>query len=263
MIMRDGDLYVEIHEGDGPYLLLVHGILSGRSQWRPNLAALATVSRPVVVELRGHGRSPSPEDPSLYHPEAYVRAFETIREEIGADRWLVCGQSFGAALTLRYALDHPGRVIAQAFTNSTSALADPEWVRRTRETAPAMADAVEEGGLAAIERMPMHPRHATRIPEDSHRALLEDAARLDPAGVARTLRHAVAESSVLARIGENRVPTLLVCGDRERRFAVHRELAERSMPHLEVVRTGGGHAVNLETPEEFDRAVVDFFERET
>jgi pimeloyl-ACP methyl ester carboxylesterase len=70
------ELHCDVHEGDGPFLLLVHG--------------------------------------SLYHPDAYVAAFETLRERLGASRWLVCGQSLGATLTLRYALDHPERVRATA-----------------------------------------------------------------------------------------------------------------------------------------------------
>lgn len=254
-------LYREAHRGDGPFLLLVHGILSGRSLWEPNLPALRRVSRPVVVELWGHGRSPSPEDPARYHPDAYVRAFEELRGELGIERWLVCGQSFGAALTLRYALDHPERVIAQVFTNSASALGDEDWVARIRAAAPALAEQVERDGRAALERMPMHPRNARRMPAECREALLADAALLDPEGVARTLRHGVPESSVRARLNENRVPTLLVCGERERRFQPLRQVAERQMPKLEVVGADGGHAVNLEAAATFDGAVTGFLRR--
>ena len=126
--MGEYRLHREVHPGNGPFLLLVHGILSGRSLWKPNLAALSAVSHPVVVELWGHGGSPSPDEGACYRPEAYVRAFDELRAELGAERWLVCGQSFGAALTLRYALDHPERVVAQVFTNSASALGDGDWV---------------------------------------------------------------------------------------------------------------------------------------
>lgn len=254
-------IHREIHRGDGPFLLLVHGMLSGRSLWAPNLAALARVSRPVVVELWGHGRSPSPEDPAPYHPDGYVRAFEQLRAEVGAERWLVCGQSFGAALTLRYALDCPGRVIAHVFTNSASALADDEWVARMRSASPALAEQIERGGRAALEHLPMHPRHARRIPAEYRDALLADAALLDPAAIARTLRHGVPESSMRGRLGENRVPTLLVCGEHERRFQPLREVAAREMPGLEVVRADGGHAVNLEAAATFDHAVTEFVRR--
>ncbi|PON15417.1 hypothetical protein C2W62_23895 [Candidatus Entotheonella serta] len=62
--------HYDIHDGTGPYLLMVHGFLSSRSQWKLNLDALCQVSRPVVVELWGHGRSPSPDDPHCYHSDA-------------------------------------------------------------------------------------------------------------------------------------------------------------------------------------------------
>jgi 2-succinyl-6-hydroxy-2,4-cyclohexadiene-1-carboxylate synthase len=254
-------LHREVHPGDGPYLLLVHGMLAGRSLWGPNLPALRRVARPVVVELWGHGRSPSPEDPERYRPEAYVEAFDQIREELGAERWLVCGQSYGAALTLRYALDHPERVIAQAFTNSTSALGDAAWAARMRDEVEAMAAAVERGGREAIEALPIHPLRARRIPPETHAGLLEDAARLDPAGIARSFRFGIPGASVRDRVGENRVPTLLVCGERESVFRPHREHVERAMPVLEVRALDAGHAVNLEAASEFDEAVTGFFSK--
>jgi pimeloyl-ACP methyl ester carboxylesterase len=254
-------LHREVHPGNGPFLLLVHGILSGRSLWKPNLAALSAVSHPVVVELWGHGGSPSPDEGACYRPEAYVRAFDELRAELGAERWLVCGQSFGAALTLRYALDHPERVVAQVFTNSASALGDGDWVARMRTVVPALADEIERGGSAAIERMPIHPRHARRIPAEYREAVLADATRVSPRGLAHTMRYGVPESSVRTRLGENHVPTLLVCGERESAFRPLREAAEREMPRLEVVGVDAGHAVNLEAAETFGRAVTDFFRR--
>jgi pimeloyl-ACP methyl ester carboxylesterase len=238
-------------------------MLSGRALWSPNLAALACVSRPVVVELWGHGRSPSPREAGFYTPQALVAAFDEIRAELGADRWLLCGQSFGAALTLRYALDHPGRVIAQVFTNSTSALADSEWAARTRAIAPALAETIEREGRPALERMPIHPHHARSLPASLREAVLEDTALLDPRGVARTFRYAVPESSVRERVDENRVPTLLVCGERERRFQPLRKFAEQRIPLLEVAAVDAGHAVNLEAPEAFDAAVTEFVRRAT
>ena len=60
-------LYYDVHDGTGPYVLLVHGFLSSRAQWRPNLAALASVMRPVVVEL------PSTLNPPAIVDEAFTK----------------------------------------------------------------------------------------------------------------------------------------------------------------------------------------------
>src|SRR5262249_31552496 len=153
-------LYYDVHAGTGPYVLLVHGFLSSRAQWRLNVAALAGVMRPVVVELWGHGRSPAPADPASYYPEAYITALDQIRVQLGVERWFLCGQSFGAALTLRYALTYPDRVMAQVFTNSSAALADAEWIQARRASALQQADEIEQDGHAALARLRMHPIHA-------------------------------------------------------------------------------------------------------
>lgn len=253
--------HYDVHEGTGPYLLMVHGFLSSRAQWQPNLDALRQVSRPVVVELWGHGRSPSPDDAARYHPDAYVAFFDALRQRLGADRWMVCGQSLGAALTLRYAFTHLRQVIAQVFTNSNAGLADPEWLATRRQSAWKQADEIDQEGRAAVERIPVHPRHAKRLPADVHRILLADTAIHTPKGIARTLRYTTSESPVRDWVGDNQVPTLLVCGERERRFASKREFVEGAMPHLKVVGAPGGHAVNIESADEFNTAVVAFIQQ--
>jgi 2-succinyl-6-hydroxy-2,4-cyclohexadiene-1-carboxylate synthase len=255
--------HYEVLDGNGPYLMLLHGMLSSKAQWLLNVGALSAHCRPVLVELLGHGRSPSPEDITAYHPDSYVRAFEAIREKLGAERWFVCGQSFGASLTLRYALEHPDRVIAQVFTNSSSALADADTVALYRENAEARASGVEEGGHDFIAEMPIHPSRARRLPAEARDALVRDADLLNPLGLARTFRHSSPFVSVRQRIDGNTVPTLLVVGERERRFDNNRQHAESHMPHLSVVGADAGHAVNIEAADVFNDAVADFFARHT
>jgi pimeloyl-ACP methyl ester carboxylesterase len=256
-------LHYDVRDGAGPYVLLVHGFLSSRAQWLPNLDALSAIARPVVVELWGHGRSPSPPDALAYTPEAYGRQFEAIREELSAARWLVIGQSLGAAITLRYALDYPDRVIAQAFTNSTSALADENWEPMVRAAMVAQADRLRANGRQTIAEHPLNPARSSRLPADVRAAFESDSLLHDPEGLAMTGLHTIPTSSVRSRIHELTVPTLLVAGDRESRFEPHRSYAEERMPALEVVRLDGGHAVNIDSAEEFNAAVTAFFRKHT
>lgn len=251
-------LHYDVHAGTGPYVLMVHGFLSSRAQWRPNLAALASVMRPVVVELWGHGRSPAPVDPACYHPEAYIAALDQIRERLGVERWFLCGQSFGAALTMRYALTHPDRVIAQVFTNSSAALADAEWINARRASGLQQAEEIERDGHAALARLRVHPVHARRLPPDVQAELVADAQLHTPSGIANTLRYATPNVPVRERVKDLRVPTLLVCGERETRFAPLRIFAEHTIPGLQVVGANAGHAVNIQAAEVFNAAVVDF-----
>lgn len=251
------ELHCDVHGGTGPYLLLVHGFLSGRSQWIPNLPALRHVARPVVIEMWGHGRSPSPERPSDYEPEGYLEAFERIREHLGAERWWICGQSLGATLTLRYALTRPDRILGHVFTNTNSGLSDAEWTANRRKQGEEMGARMARG-LESIEDIEAHPRHARRLPADVRTALLEDAELHDRRGIAGTMRYTNADTLIRERLASNRVPTLLVSGERESRFLPLREFVEVNMPNLTVARTEGGHSPNIDAHEAWNHAVVDF-----
>lgn len=254
-------LHHDVHEeGNGPYCLLVHGFLSSRAQWRPNLEALEEVCKPVMVELWGHGRSPTPRDPASYRVEHYVAMFDGIRRALGAPRWFICGQSFGAGLTLRYSLLHPQAVIAQMFTNTTAALSLPgELARAVRMQTH--AEQIESAGLEAVRRLPFHPRFAKRFPHEVHREMLADADRIDPVAVASALRLTSPFLSVAASFGETRVPTLLVNGMRETRFQPMRGRAKNLLPALEIVDLEGGHSVNIEAAQEFNAAAAGFLSR--
>lgn len=254
-------LHYEVHGTAGPFTLLVHGFLSSRAQWLPNLSSLSDFCRPVVVELLGHGRSPTPDDPALYTPQHYVEEFERVRLALGCERWLLCGQSLGAALTLRYALDHPERVIAHVFTNSNSALAEDDWTERVRPAMEAQARGLQAEGRRLLDQHPFNPARARRLPREAQEALTADYALHTLQGIAYTGLYTVPDSSARGRVGQNAVPTLLVVGEREERFRAHRDFAERTMPRLEVVGLNAGHAVNLEAPEGFNAAVATFFAR--
>jgi len=253
-------LHYDVHGSGGPHLLLVHGMLSSRAQWLANVPALSSFCRPVIVELLGHGRSPSPDDPDLYMPQAYVTHFERLREFLGIDRWLICGQSLGAALTLRYALDHPGRMIAHVFTNSMSALAEPGWRTAVIPLMQAASERLARDGGKAIDNHPLNPGRASRLPAAVRDALVEDARLHDPRGIALTGLHSVPDSPVRERVAANTVPSLLVVGEREKRFREFRIFAERHMPLLSVVGLDAGHAVNAEAAAAFNREVQAFLE---
>lgn len=241
----------------GPFMFFVHGMLSSHRQWTPNLPALAGLVRPVLFDLWGHGDAPCPTADAAYTVEALIGEFERARAELGAERVLLCGQSLGAALTLRYSILHPERVIAQVFTNSRSALLAPEALISPGDRA-ARAETIERAGPAALARLPFHPRHARRIAPELREAMVAVADATDPRAVARLTRIAGPRLSVLGDLHRIACPTLLVNGRSERVFQPLRDVAERRIRGIRIADIAGGHAVNLENPEGFNAAVTAF-----
>lgn len=250
-------VYYEVHGNQGPYLLMVHGIMSSRAQWIPNVEALAAFCRPVIVELLGHGRSPSPEDPACYTPDNYVLEFERIRHQLGVERWFLCGQSLGASLTLRYGLYHPEHTIAQIFTNSRSALSDnpPEDMMKM------LAKRLEEEGSSVLDNFPLHPSKSRHLKPEIKDALVEDVNLINVQGFSRMMMYMVTKCSVRTIIDKNHIPTLLIVGRFDKQFESLLEFAETTIPQLEVLVLDGGHAVNIDAPEEFNRATEEYISR--
>lgn len=256
-------LHWEAHPGNGPCLLLVHGFLMSRAQWLLNLESLASVCRPVVVELWGHGRSPAPVDEAAYAPDALVEQLDGIRRELGAAQWLLCGYSLGAGLTLRYALDRPAQTLAHVFTNSTSALADVEQQAAWKEQGLASRDRFITEGITAIDRIAVHPRHARHLPESVKTPLLADAAQHTPLGIANVMAYTTPHISVRQRIHLNTRPALLIQGRRETRFDPFAQFATAHMPGLNSIGLDTGHGVNMEDADGFNRALSNFIRQQS
>ena len=50
-------------DGDGPTLVLVHGVLMDHRMWAPQVAAFASHYRVCCIDMLGHGRAPYPDGP--------------------------------------------------------------------------------------------------------------------------------------------------------------------------------------------------------
>ena len=256
--MSQQRLNYHVHPGSGPYLGLLHGFLSSAKQWQLNLEALSEVCTPVTIELWGHGDSPTPDNPEAYTPQAYIQELEHIRQALGADKWLLCGYSLGAGITVRYTHQHPERVIAHGFTNSSSGFASAEVLANWQRDLPATASKILAKGQQAIERIAVHPKYAKRLPTEIYDALVEDAKKLTPIAVANTLLHTNILVSTRDIVGTNPRPALFTFGHHEKRFSSTKDWIVENMQHLHIAELEAGHAVNMEDVSGFNHAWQEF-----
>jgi pimeloyl-ACP methyl ester carboxylesterase len=126
-----------------------------------------------------------------------------------------------------------------------------------------LAQMLLDQGPEGIKKISVHPVNARWLPKEVKAALLADCSSLNVLGVANTVRYTLPELSVRTEISKNRVPTLLNCGKQEKRFKSLKEFAASHMLLLDVVDLDAGHAVNIDTADEFNQAVIAFFSRNT
>ena len=90
--------------GDGPPLLLLHGLFGSRRNWRSIARALSATHRVLSVDLRNHGASPW--SGSMSYPEMAEDVRDLMRRE-KLDRAAVMGHSMGGKTAMTLALLHP------------------------------------------------------------------------------------------------------------------------------------------------------------
>jgi proline iminopeptidase len=136
-----------IAAGDGRRTFLLSSGGPGCCDYLAPLGALlAGAGRRVVRwEQRGVGRSGGDPDGPFAIADC-VADMEAIRAQYGCDRWVVAGHSWGADLSLMYALTHPERCAGLLCVAGGRLNNDREWqaayergMREGRETPPAFA----------------------------------------------------------------------------------------------------------------------------
>jgi len=89
--------------GRGRPLLLIHGTGGSRLHWEPVVAPLERHRRLVLLDLPGHGRSPSPPPYVPHTPPGYAQVIAEMLSELGLEKLDVCGHSAGAWTALELA----------------------------------------------------------------------------------------------------------------------------------------------------------------
>src|SRR3954465_14421572 len=150
-INRDGvQIYYEVH-GSGPPLLLTHGYSSTSAMWQGQVAALSKHHKLVLWDMRGHGQSDYPDDPSAYSETLTVGDMAALLDEVGASTAIVGGLSLGGYMSLAFVRAHPERVRALLIIDTGPGLkkddARDAWNKRALET----GDRFEREGLAVLK----------------------------------------------------------------------------------------------------------------
>lgn len=104
-------------EGEGPAVLLCHGITATRRYVLHGSRALARAGHRVVTyDARGHGESdPAPAAAGYGYPQLVGDLERVVEEQLGEEGFLLGGHSMGAHTAVAYALRHPERLAGLAL----------------------------------------------------------------------------------------------------------------------------------------------------
>jgi len=243
--------------GSGVPLVLVHGGWGGASShWRSVWARLAERYRVVAPDLPGVGDTAQA---GLGSVGAYSRWLAALLDELGVESAWCAGNSFGATVVSRFAIDFPARCRGLVFVNGFPLPRTPRalrWLGR-RRLPRRLVQAIEKQVAyrpAAMSRGFVDPAN---VPPE-FRALVRQK---DPAQVPALTDVLIEGGGTKAALP---VAPLLLWGEEDRLPGTTKESARKlaaSLPGSRLVFVPrAGHMPQVERSEAFVEALVSFIE---
>jgi pimeloyl-ACP methyl ester carboxylesterase len=250
--------------GDGPALLLVHGFGGAKEDFFDHLDELALTHRVATFDHRGHGASDKPESVDAYSLERLRADTLQVADALGFDQYVLLGHSMGGMVTRRIATDHPHRVIAHIFMDtSPGPLPDID---------PALLDlgatiALDEGkeslknALDALGSPLDNPAYERVLVErQGYQEFVDkkwdDLSHIMWAALARAIAY---QNDDLEALRGLRCPVLVIVGELDRPFLrPSAAITEAVRGARLAVIEGAGHSPQFENPNDWYAEITKF-----
>jgi 3-oxoadipate enol-lactonase len=264
------DVYYEEH-GSGDPLLLIMGLAADSTAWMFQVPDFAQHYRTIVFDNRGVGRTSKPAGPYTIHEMADDAA--GLLDVLDVRRAHVVGVSMGGMIAQELALRHPARVRSLVLA-CTYPEPDAEIERNRRFSLEQFGGTVTAEGEMQVDLKAINPmdflQHllpavfnqefiAKELPKliQVFSGALQYGFSMEAilGQVAAVMNHKATE-----RLHQIAVPTLVITGDADRLIPpANSDILAKHIPGANLVRiAGGSHGFNFETPEVFNRAVLEF-----
>ncbi len=243
--------------GTGPPVVLGHSFLCSGKMWREQVPTLAPKYRVLNVDFRGHGGSSEVTQTfSLYDAVSDVVA---VLDDLGIEKAVWCGLSVGGMVALRAALTCPDRVRALILldTDAGAEAALPKLKYRGMGVGARMLGVGPL--LSPITRLMFG---ATTRREKAHLVAewKKEFSAVHVPSILRGLEALMKRDSLLARLPEIAVPTLVLVGAEDRSLPppLSRRIHDSLRDSRFVEVPAAGHLSALEQPAAVNAALLEF-----
>jgi pimeloyl-ACP methyl ester carboxylesterase len=248
---------------EGPLVVFLHGIGGGRTNWLPQLHAVAPQMRAAALDLRGYGGSML--GPNRSTVDDYCADILRVADALKTKRLVLCGLSYGAWIATSFAIRHPDRLAGLVLSGGSTGMSEAsveerEAFRRSREVPLDEGRAPADFAPAVVDLLA-----GPNASEDVRMTLLASMSAISAA----TYRDALScfthppERFDFSRLV---MPVLMMTGEHDRlappaeiRGVARRiaDLAPRASVRFEVI-ADAGHVCNVERPAAYNTILTEF-----
>jgi 3-oxoadipate enol-lactonase len=242
-------------EGDGPPLLLLHGLGGSHDDWRKQVPVFARRYSVIAPDLRGFGDSERQEP---FTVQQHARDVAGLLDALGIARAHVVGLSMGGAVAMELALSEPGRVAGLVLANTAPGFELRGWQRRYMGFSRLLlALLFGVGGVARLFSKAVFPAPHQ---ESLRKRLLERASHTSRWVYIASLRSLVRWDAE-ERLPALRLPTLVLGAEHDYTDIHEKRRWAARIPGAQVVMLPGSrHRSELDAPAAFNDAVGRFLD---
>ena len=263
MTMDDGvGLAVEV-AGEGPGLLLVHGLGGAKEDFADHVPTLARDHTVVIFDHRGHGESDNPTDPAAYSLDRLRADTLAVADAVGLDHFRLLGHSMGGMVARGIAINETPRVDALVMMDTSAgpipgfdpSLMDIACDVALTEGKQALKDLLD---MASALDTPAYKRVLAARPgyPEFEARKWNDMSEIMWGTIARELAYQPDELPALAALT---CPLLILVGEQDAPFVIAAALMKEAIPGAELVTIpNAGHSPQFENPEAWIAALTGF-----
>ncbi|KPQ09982.1 MAG: 3-oxoadipate enol-lactonase PcaD [Saliniramus fredricksonii] len=237
---------------DAPPLMLSNSLATNLAMWDAQMPALAAHFRVIRYDHRGHGASDAPQGP--YSFAGLAEDAVGILDALGIEKAHWCGLSMGGMTGMRMLTHHRERIGRAVLANTAAQMGTADVWNSRAETARAQGMSVIAG--PTLERW-FTPEFRESDPQAVGR--VREMIHATPAQGYAACCEAIRDMDQRESIRAVEAPVLVVIGARDPSTTPeHGELIRDAITGAQAVTLDAAHLSNVERPEEFTRAVMDF-----
>jgi pimeloyl-ACP methyl ester carboxylesterase len=253
---------VELHyeiEGEGFPLVFTHGNMGFGQQFFLQTRIFRKKYRCIMHDLRGCGLSGKPQA-EIYDTKIHSSDLHTILNELGVQRAIHIGHSFGGPISLQYYFDYPDAVAGISFIGSYSA---GEQLTVTEEQVLQLYDTLQ-GRQKLFQTFITHEKFSRYNPYAAEiGTMLIGEACKPPIYASKAICRGFCRLDFTNRLASVQVPALIICGDDDKPLpfdAASKVLSDNIPKAHAVIVNGAGHFPHMEKPEIVNEALWEWLE---
>jgi pimeloyl-ACP methyl ester carboxylesterase len=256
-----------VQAGEGPAVLLLHGVGTSLVTWNRNIGPLAAAGfRVLALDLPGHGDSDKPRHLS-YDPVAGAILIQQFMAHLGLERLSLVGNSAGGLIVSLFALKYPERVERLVLVASGGLGRNLPWFLRIASL-PMVGELLYHphldrhyyiAGRVFHQRPPFLSEvlpemlRVRTLPGAKHAALQAIRSSINLLGLRK-------QRYILQQLQQLPVPLMIVWGEQDKVLPVsHARSVQQALPDSLVhIMPQCGHWPHMERAEEFNDLLARF-----